>query len=262
MAAIGRLAVRGRARPRGSRTRHPGCAPRGSRDSRPACRATSGRRARAANPPARARRVSSSTEIRTFTDSASTFSADARRCHAFLATPTVTSSPASTSNAVASTSRAMSSSWVSHGRHVLDRNRQRQRDAVAHVEPGVLALVLDGADEVAGKALGLEFGRDRGVAAARNRRSASRESAQTDGVGALSPPMTVAELVLARLERDAARATPRPRPANGLAPVARLRAGDRLLHGLADARAGGARVDRQPTLNRVRRDERLGRDAR
>ena len=43
------------------------------------------------------------------------------------------------------------------------RGHDGQRDPVGDVEAGVAAGLLDGADQVAGHALGLELGRDRGV---------------------------------------------------------------------------------------------------
>ena len=45
-----------------------------------------------------------------------------------------------------------------HVGHVIGRNRQRQVDAVRDVQAGVLTLVLNGAHDVAGVALGLELG--------------------------------------------------------------------------------------------------------
>ena len=74
------------------------------------------------------------------------------------ASPTTTAMRVSpVAGSCASVSRAMNAACVLTADYPLLRHRERQRDAVGHVEPCGLARILHGTNQVAGVALGLEL---------------------------------------------------------------------------------------------------------
>ena len=168
-----------------------------------------------------------------------------QRAHARWSSMTgCSTSETSTAREVARVSAAIRSWWARAASATSAARHDRQRDPVGDLEAGVAPGLLDRAHQVAGHALGLELGGQRGVehheAAARQHPGGGVVAATGDGL----------ERVLALLQHQATRGD---RAVVGHRPVAGLRRLDRGLHVLAQPRAGGAGVDREPLGDAVRR---------